>query len=59
MLRAESDVGVGREVKHDIGAGHRACQRSSIEQIAFDQRERGLRSWRSPGTPRWPVEKLS
>ena len=39
MLGAEPDVGVGGEVKSDVRAPHRGCQRWQIERIAANQRE--------------------
>ena len=44
MLRAESDVGIGRKVKHDITAGHGTRERSKVERVALDEREAGIRN---------------
>ena len=39
MLGAEAHVGVGGEMKHEVGALHGARQRVGIEQVAFDEAE--------------------
>ncbi len=44
MLRAESHVGVGGEVKHDVTAVHGTGERSEVEGIALDEREAWIRN---------------
>ena len=44
MLRAESDVGIGRKVKHDITVSHGTRERSRVERVALDEREAGIRN---------------
>ena len=58
MLGAESDVGIGREVKHDVAAGHGTRERGEVERVALDEREARMRDGAGE-KPRWPVEKLS
>ena len=50
VVGPEPDVGVGRQVKHEVGAAHRGGQRGAVEDVALDELEPPARRARPAGT---------
>ena len=43
MVKAEADIGVGCEVKHDLDAPHRRAERPGFEHVAANLAEPPVR----------------